>query len=44
MGAVYLAEQCEPIHRKVALKVIKPGLDSRSICPVSITNVRIWRS
>jgi serine/threonine protein kinase len=31
MGAVYLAEQFQPIQRKVALKVIKPGLDSRSI-------------
>jgi serine/threonine protein kinase len=31
MGAVYLAEQSAPIRRKVALKVIKPGLDSRSI-------------
>ncbi len=31
MGAVYLAEQSAPIRREVALKVIKPGLDSRSI-------------
>src|SRR5438067_505835 len=27
MGTVFLAEQHEPIRRRVALKVIKPGLD-----------------
>ena len=26
-GVVYLAEQSRPMRRKVALKVIKPGLD-----------------
>ena len=31
MGTVYLAEQSEPIQRKVALKVIKPGMDSRQV-------------
>ena len=31
MGVVYLAEQQEPVKRKVALKVIKPGMDSRQI-------------
>src|SRR4051794_34761468 len=31
MGAVYLAEQTEPVRRQVALKVIKPGLDSRQV-------------
>ena len=25
MGTVYLAEQTEPIRRRVALKVIRPG-------------------
>ncbi len=30
-GVVYLAEQREPIERKVALKLIKPGMDSRSV-------------
>ena len=29
MGAVFMAEQTEPIHRRVALKLIKPGMDSR---------------
>jgi non-specific serine/threonine protein kinase/serine/threonine-protein kinase len=31
MGIVYLAEQVEPIRRRVALKVIKPGMDSREV-------------
>jgi len=31
MGMVYLAEQTEPIRRKVALKVIKPGMDSKRV-------------
>jgi serine/threonine protein kinase len=31
MGIVYLAEQSEPIRRRVALKVIKPGMDSREV-------------
>lgn len=30
-GNVWLAEQTEPIQRKVALKLIKPGMDSREI-------------
>src|SRR5262245_54150436 len=31
MGTVYLAEQTEPVHRKVALKVVKAGLDSAHV-------------
>src|SRR5262245_58793563 len=31
MGVVYVAEQNEPVRRKVALKVIKPGMDSRQV-------------
>ena len=31
MGTVFLAEQTEPVQRKVALKVIKPGMDSRQV-------------
>src|SRR4051812_4479619 len=31
MGAVYLAEQTHPLHRLVALKVVKLGLSSRQI-------------
>jgi len=31
MGIVYLAQQQEPIRRKVAVKVIKPGMDSKRV-------------
>ena len=31
MGVVYLAEQEEPIRRRVALKIIKLGMDSKKI-------------
>jgi serine/threonine protein kinase len=31
MGVVFLAEQQEPVQRQVALKLIKPGMDSRHI-------------
>ena len=31
MGTVYLAEQTQPIKRKVALKLIKAGMDSRTV-------------
>jgi serine/threonine protein kinase/tetratricopeptide (TPR) repeat protein len=30
MGTVWMAEQQEPVRRTVALKVIKPGMDSRA--------------
>ena len=30
MGEVFLAEQFQPIRRRVALKVMKPGMDSRA--------------
>lgn len=31
MGEVWVAEQLEPVKRKVALKLIKPGMDSRAV-------------
>src|SRR6476646_10713200 len=31
MGTVYLAEQCEPIRRRVALKVVKLGMDTAQV-------------
>lgn len=31
MGIVWMAEQTQPVQRKVALKVIKPGMDSRQV-------------
>ena len=30
-GIVYLAEQQEPIRRRVALKIIKPGMDTKQV-------------
>ena len=31
MGVVYLAEQQVPVKRRIALKVIKPGMDSKAV-------------
>src|SRR5256714_1751729 len=31
MGLVYMAEQQRPLRRLVALKIIKPGMDSRQV-------------
>jgi serine/threonine protein kinase/tetratricopeptide (TPR) repeat protein len=31
MGTVFVAEQHHPVRRKVALKVIKPGMDSKQV-------------
>jgi serine/threonine protein kinase/Flp pilus assembly protein TadD len=31
MGLVFVAEQQQPVKRRVALKVIKPGMDSRQV-------------
>jgi serine/threonine protein kinase/tetratricopeptide (TPR) repeat protein len=30
-GIVYMAEQDKPVHRRVALKIIKPGMDSAQV-------------
>lgn len=30
-GTVYLAEQSTPVHRRVAVKLIRPGMDSKSV-------------
>jgi serine/threonine protein kinase len=30
-GVVYMAEQIEPVRRKVALKIIKPGMDTKEV-------------
>jgi WD40 repeat protein/tRNA A-37 threonylcarbamoyl transferase component Bud32 len=30
-GVVWVAEQLEPVRRRVALKIIKPGMDSRQV-------------
>jgi serine/threonine protein kinase len=31
MGVVFMAEQTAPVRRKVALKIIKPGMDTRQV-------------
>src|SRR6185312_2997804 len=31
MGVVYMAEQLRPVKRRVALKIIKPGLDTKQV-------------
>ncbi|TWU28775.1 serine/threonine protein kinase [Novipirellula artificiosorum] len=31
MGVVYMAEQKSPVKRRVALKIIKPGMDTRQV-------------
>jgi serine/threonine protein kinase len=31
MGLVFVAEQQQPVRRKVALKLIKPGMDSKQV-------------
>ena len=31
MGVVHMAEQTEPVRRRVALKIIKPGMDTRQV-------------
>lgn len=30
-GVVYMAEQLEPVRRKVALKLVKPGMDTKQV-------------
>ena len=31
MGVVYMAEQSQPVKRRVALKIIKPGMDTKQV-------------
>jgi serine/threonine protein kinase/tetratricopeptide (TPR) repeat protein len=31
MGVVYMAEQTAPVRRKVALKIVKPGMDTKQV-------------
>ena len=43
-GSVYLCEQLKPVKRKVAVKIIKAGMDSRRSSPASRPNGRRSRS
>ena len=31
MGVVYVAEQTQPVRRRVAIKVIKPGMATKDV-------------
>ena len=43
MGLVFVAEQQQPMRRKVALKIIKPGMDTRErLSPGSRPSGRPW--
>ena len=43
MGTVWMAEQTEPVQRLVALKLIKPGMDSQAgASPASRPSGRPW--
>ena len=43
MGEVWVAKQTEPVKRKVALKLIKTGMDSRAVLAASSRSGRRWR-
>ena len=43
MGVVYVAEQTRPVHRKVALKVIKPGMDTKQVIARFEAERQAWR-
>ena len=43
MGVVYLAAQQHPVERQVALKIIKPGLDTRQVIARFEAERRRWR-
>ena len=42
-GVVFMAEQTEPVQRKVALKIIKPGMDTRQVVARFEAERRRWR-
>jgi len=44
MAVVYMAEQQEPIHRKIALKIIKLGMDTRQVMLASRRSAKPWLS
>jgi hypothetical protein len=42
-GIVYRAEQLQPVHREVAIKVIKLGMDSRTLSARFEAEHRRWQ-
>jgi serine/threonine-protein kinase len=43
MGVVYQAQQLKPIRRDVALKIIKPGMDSKQVTARFGAERQAWR-
>ena len=43
MGEVWLAEQSEPVRRRVALKMIKLGMDTEQVIARFEAERRRWR-
>ena len=43
-GVVFLAEQTQPLRRRVALKVLKPGMDSRQVVARFEAERRPWHA
>jgi len=41
-GIVYMAEQQRPVRRKVALKLLKPGMDSKQVIARFEPSGRRW--
>ena len=42
MGAVYMAQQEKPVRRRVAVKIIKPGMDSEQVLTRFDAEPRHW--
>jgi hypothetical protein len=43
MGTVWMAERTEPIQRRLAVKVVKEGMDSRQVLARFEASGRRWR-
>ena len=42
MGSVFMAEQMQPVQRKVAVKLIKPGMDTKTVVARFEAEHRPW--
>ena len=42
-GVVYMADQEQPVRRRVALKIIKLGMDTKQVIAASRPSGRPWR-
>jgi hypothetical protein len=43
-GVVFMTEQAHPVRRKVALKILKPGMDTRQVVARFEPSGKRWRS